>query len=75
MELEHGKSSCENIEGNIIKEAHAPPKFEIVKQNKLLHDAKRDLEEDREHREIQCTIQMSLEEECVHEEVHRTTHR
>jgi hypothetical protein len=49
MDLEHGEILGQNIEGKIRKVAQAPPKFDVVQQKQFLHDAQRDLEEDRAH--------------------------
>jgi hypothetical protein len=53
MDLEHGENSGQNVEGNIRKEAHTPPNFDVALQKKSMCDTQRDLEEEKLFKELQ----------------------
>jgi hypothetical protein len=54
-----------NIKGKIRKVAQTPPKFDVHNKRNSCAMHKGDLEEDRAHEELQCMMQISLEEAHV----------
>jgi hypothetical protein len=46
MDLDHGESMSQNIEGKIKKATHVPPKFDTTQQKQFLCDARRALKKD-----------------------------